>query len=195
MRNFHTGRERALNALGISSYHQYWQGTNVQCRRWQTVLMPELCQYRASVTKTSALLARHQSGCKFPPGPRWKSRIHASIYKRHSATTVVNNEQCLYCTVGTEPRNGVVLAQHSPSPQTQCQITTEFIALPVLNQYGFQCWRGTVVQYRTSTDAQLSAKLPFGAALVVDRAYARNMPVTRQCYKNFYVTGAAPIGL
>ena len=37
--------------------------------------------------------------------------------------------------------------------------------MPVLNQYWFQCWLGTDVQYRTSTDGQLPAKLPFGVDL------------------------------
>ena len=45
--------------------------------------------------------------------------------------------------------------------------------MPVLNQYKFQCWHGTadMVQYRASTDEQLPAKLPFGAAPVVGRVY------------------------
>ena len=42
--------------------------------------------------------------------PRWNSRIHASIYKWHRTTPVVNKEQCLYWTVGTGPRVGAVLA-------------------------------------------------------------------------------------
>ena len=44
------------------------------------------------------------------PRPRWKSRIHASIYKRYSTAPVVNKKQCLYWTVGTGPRVGAVLA-------------------------------------------------------------------------------------
>ena len=41
----------------------------------------------------------------------------------------------------------------------------------VLNQYRFQCWHGTDLQYRASTDGQLPAKLPFGAAPVLGRRY------------------------
>ena len=51
----------------------------------------------------------YQAGCKSPPGPRWKSPIHASIYKRQSTAPVVNKEQCLYWKVGTGPRVVVVL--------------------------------------------------------------------------------------
>ena len=49
--------------------------------------------------------------------------------------------------------------------------------MPVLNQYRFQCWYGTDVQYCASTDGQLLANLPFGASPVVGRAYASTMPV------------------
>ena len=44
--------------------------------------------------------------------------------------------------------------------------------MPVLNQYRFQCWHGTDVQYRACTDGLLPAKLNFGAAPVVGRTYA-----------------------
>ena len=56
-------------------------------------------------------------------------------------------------------------------------IASDFGVMPVLNQYIFQYWRDTDVQYRASTDGKLPAKLPFGAAPVVDRAYASTMPV------------------
>ena len=49
--------------------------------------------------------------------------------------------------------------------------------MPLLNQYGFQCWHGTDVQYRTSTDGHLPAKLPFGATPLVGRGY----PALCQC--------------
>ena len=124
--------------------------------------------------------------------PRWKSGIHASIYKRHSTTPVVNKEQCLYWTVGTGPRVGAVLAQYSPSPETKCRLTIDFGVIPVLNKYRFQCWHGTDVQYHASIDGQLPAKLPFRTAPVVGHAYASTMPVPRQYCKSFCGTGAVP---
>ena len=102
--------------------------------RWQAVPIPALCQYRASTANPSAVLARYQAGYKFPPRPRWKSRIHASIYKRHSTAPVVNKEQCLYWTIVTGLRIGAVLAQYSPSPETKCRLTTDFGVIAVQNQ-------------------------------------------------------------
>ena len=122
--------------------------------------------------------------------PRWKSRIHASIYKRHNTALVVNKEECLYWTFGTGPRVGAVLAQYSPSPETKSRLTTDFGVMPALNQYRSQCWHSTDVQYHASTDVQLPAKLPFGAAPVVGRAYASTMPVPRQYCKFFCGTDA-----
>ena len=78
---------------------------------------------------------------------RWKSRIHSSIYKRHSTTPVVNKEQCLYWQL--IPGRGLALYWHSIQPQ--CRPTTDFGVMLVLNQYVFQYWHGTDVQYRTST--------------------------------------------
>ena len=124
--------------------------------------------------------------------PRWKSRIYASIYKRHSTGTVVNKDKCLYWTVGTGPRVGAVLAQYSPSPEIKCRLITDFRVIPVLNQYRFQCWHGTDFQYRASTNGQLAAKLPIGAAPVVGRAYVRTMSVSRQYCKSFCGTGTVP---
>ena len=60
--------------------------------------------------------------------------------------------------------------------------------MPVLNQYRFQCWHGTDVQYRASTGRQLLAKLSFGNAPVLGRAYASIMPVPRQYFKSFHGT-------
>ena len=120
--------------------------------------------------------------------PRWKSRIHASIYKRQSTAPVVNKEQFLYWTVGTGPRVGAILAQYSPSPETKCRLTTDFGAMSVLNQYRFQCWHGAEVQYRASTNGQLPEKLPFVAAPVVGRAYASTMPVLQILLRYWHVT-------
>ena len=71
---------------------------------------PCSCQYRASTENPSAILARYQAGSKFLPGPRWKSRIYASIYKRYGTAPVVNKDQCLYWAVGTGSRVGAILA-------------------------------------------------------------------------------------
>ena len=95
-----------------------------------------------------------------------------------------------YWTVGTGPRVGAVLAQYVPSPKTKCRLTTDFGVMPVLNQYIFQCQHGTDVQYYASTDGQIPAKLPFGAAPVIDRAQASTMPVPHQYRKSFSGTGA-----
>ena len=65
--------------------------------------------------------------------------------------------------------------------------------MPVLNQYIFQCWHGTVVQYRASTDGKLPAELPFGAALVEGRAYASTAPVPWQYCKSFRGTGVVEV--
>ena len=98
---------------------------------------------------------------------------------------VVNKEQSVYWTVGTKPRVGAVLAWYSPSPETKLWQTTDFWVMPVLNQYRFQCWHGTGVQHRASTDGQLSAMLPLRAVPVVGRAYASTMALPRQYYKSF----------
>ena len=74
---------------------------------------PCLFQHYGS-TAPSKVLARYQAGCKFPPGPRWKSRIYASIYKRNSTTPVVNKEKCLYWTFETRP--GLARYWHSKAP-------------------------------------------------------------------------------
>ena len=79
-----------------------------------------------------------------------------------------------------------------PSPETKFWLSTDFGVMHVLNQYIFQCEHGTDVQYRASTDEQLPAKLSFGAAPVVGRAYASTMPVPRQDCKSFCGTGAVP---
>ena len=68
-----------------------------------------LCQHYASTTHVMLILLRCQAGCKFPPGPRWKSLIHASIYKRHNC----------YRAEGWRG-TGIV----SPSPETECWLTT-----------------------------------------------------------------------
>ena len=52
--------------------------------------------------------------------------------------------------------------------------------MPVLNQYIFQSWHGTDVQYRANTDGQLPSKLPFRTAPVVGRAYTITVPVRYQ---------------
>ena len=80
--------------------------------------------------------------------PRWKSRFHASIYKRHSTVPVVNKER----------RWKVVL-------------------MPVLIQYRFPYWHGKDAQYLASTDGQLPAKLPSEAAPVEGRAHTSTAPV------------------
>ena len=58
----------------------------------------------------------------------------------------------LYWTVDTEPRVGAVLAWYSPSPETKFRLTTDSEVMPVLNQYSFQCWHGTDVQYHASAE-------------------------------------------
>ena len=124
--------------------------------------------------------------------PRWKSRIHVSIYKRHSTAPVVNKEQCLYWIVGTGLRFGAILAQYSPSPETKCRLITDFGVMPVLNQYRFQCWHGTDVQFRIRINGQLPANLPFIAVTMVSHTYTSTMPIPSQYYKSFCGTGASP---
>ena len=67
----------------------------------------------------------------------------------------------------------------SPSSESNYRLTIDFGVMPVLNQYRSQCWVGTDVLYRASTDGQFPAKLTLGAAPVVGRAYAGTMPVPR----------------
>ena len=55
--------------------------------------------------------------------------------------------------------------------------STAPVLKPVLNQYRFQCWHVTDVQYRANTDGKLPVKLPFRAAPVVGHAYASTAPV------------------
>ena len=76
---------------------------------------------------------------------------------------------------------------YSPSPETKCRLTTDLGVMPVQIQYRFQCWHGTDVQYRDSIDGQLPAKLPFGAAPMVGRAYASTAPVL-QILLRYYCT-------
>ena len=63
--------------------------------------------------------------------------------------------------------------------------------MPVLNQYRFQYWHGTDVQYRASTNGKLPAKFPFGAAPVVGRAYASTAPVQQILLR--YWCGTKPV--
>ena len=85
---------------------------------------------------------------------------------------------------------GAVLAWFSPIPEIKCRLTIDFRVMPVLNQYRFHCWHGTDIQYRTSTDGQLPAKLPFRAAPVVGRTYASTMPALCQ-YRSSTVNSSA----
>ena len=52
--------------------------------------------------------------------------------------------------------------------------------MPVLNQYRFQYWHGTDVQYRASNNGQFPTKLPFGATSVVVISYTSCMPALYQ---------------
>ena len=97
----------------------------------------------------------------------------------------------MYWTVGTGPRSGAILAKYCPSPETKSRLTTDFGVMPVLNQYRFQFWNDTDVQYRASTDGQLLAKLHFGAVPLVGRAYANIMPVLQILQR--YWRGALPV--
>ena len=63
--------------------------------------------------------------------------------------------------------------------------------MPVLNQYRFQYWYGTDVQYRASADGQLPVKLPFKAAPVIGGAYAKTTPVLQILLR--YWRGTKPV--
>ena len=130
------------------------------------MLSPALCQYRARSVNSSAVLTRYQAGCKFPPGTRWKSRIHASIYKRHSTAALVNKEQCLYWIVGTWPGVSAVLAQcrHKHGlPPARLRVSTW---LEIVHRY----WRDTGHRYQPSTEIYTGSVL----ALLRSRLLADN---------------------
>ena len=81
---------------------------------------------------------------------------------------------------------GMLAQYNSPSPETKCRLTTDFEVMPVLNQYRFQCWHGTDVQYRISNDGQLPAKLP-----CLCQHYASTAPVLQILLR--YWRGTIPV--
>ena len=118
---------------------------------------------------------------KFPPGPRWKSRIHARIYKRHSTAPVVNKKQCLYWTVGTGPRAGAVLARYSPRPETKCRLTSDSIQVTFQSRAG---GRPCLCQHCASTAPVLQILL---------RYWRRTKPVVNKEQCLYWTVGTGPM--